>query len=83
MAKGDKKADKPAAAAAAAKAPAKSAAAVKGKTVEKEKKGDNPLFPKRPKNFRVGGDIRVRIVSLRYDRASCTYFFPKKCAPVQ
>ena len=24
-----------------------------------EAKGPNPLFPARPKNFRIGGDIRV------------------------
>lgn len=35
-------------------------AAAKAPEVKKTKP-ENPLFPKRPKNFRIGGDIRVRL----------------------
>jgi hypothetical protein len=37
-------------------------AAAKAPEVKKTKP-ENPLFPKRPKNFRIGGDIRVRLHS--------------------
>jgi hypothetical protein len=67
-----------------AAAPAKAAAAAP----VKEKKTENPLFPKRPKNFRIGGDIRVSEVLLglfaccfqvmtvsRYLRQRCKFAF--------
>ena len=38
---------------------AKKAAAKKAPVKEVKKAAPNPLFPKRPKNVRIGGDVRV------------------------
>ena len=38
------------------------AAEAKKKEPEKKRTKADPLFPARPRNFRIGGDIRVRFV---------------------
>jgi hypothetical protein len=51
---------------AAAGGAAKKAVKSSGKEVKKAPAPSNPLFQSRPKNLRVGGDIRVRYALFSY-----------------